>query len=942
MLGEELINKIKLALSNSNDNLIGEKDFYDEELEEIKDYLSCKFFNYSVNDLPDSDIEMFIVFVINKLKHWNKDWSGSKFWDRIKSMFDDNPNVTKSFGKVNLNERINGIFDKYERIVFKSEAGRQFAQTFLYQGFSPKDSFCAFIQLCWNIYIDEEILDQYYVDDDFDFCKKIISNLNSKFSKDLEEQNIQFDGAVYNIKASLQYGFLQNYEKSVILLNRILKYIHRVHTNKEDILDNHLGNLVTDKINSIKKIDFSSKSKRSKTSNVRKDRVNSLEKMIPQYSIKHENDSFNLFISYPKLLLSREEEIYKTFKIIVKNNKNTIYESDEFYVRTRESLQIIMPFEIDITDLIKSIEDKFNLEFILMFDNGKSVSSGNLLYRNILLFNDFTEKRSNCKTGDYYLITPNKFDSNNNLHLSDKKLLNQIGINVFSFYAVDGDVIDYDNEIIYFGSLNKSDFFFKNVGLKAMDKIKGLHNGEEIDIFSNIADLLLTIRKNENVNNIYLCHIHNPLYKEDIIKNEYLISDFEMEGKRYLINSEKLQLNSFGFHELQINKLTAGGYKSILPPIKYYIDGEIKYNSNNKNAYFNANMKLDVRILGQTFTIFPTNNIKKTTINVDDYEFIVDTPYLWWWFGSKFDEQVHYATINTNKPIFIDEIINPNESIVLDTNLNVDSIIFIESLSKREYVIPFDTKTNSYQLGVFLSDKKIIGTFYVRLDNQSMMPLFSLTYKPYLIQRLIEDSFSLTDESFVINLSNCFVHGRANYRIELVLKSDYYEDIIFSNIDPDSSNTFDVSQIIDGEFEIDFVYQKNIGGLLGDKHHLSINNPVLIGNPLKVLFDDIDRINILKTRINENTTVKFKDIFLDNIIFEKVDDDDYCVYAAKLHTASYKKGIEVKFVLKDEDTIRKIIFKEKELNIDLNKKDFTTAMADEKNIINISSLYIKY
>ena len=309
---EELFNKINDAMAGGNDYLIGDIEFDDDELQEMQTFFRNRAAVIrSASELQEDDLKVFIVFIVNKLREWDKEWPGNMFWDRVSEMFDNDANVSKFLRKPQLYDKLSSTLEKANRIVFVNEnsKSRLFAQTFLFQAFSTKESMQAFIQLAWNLYINEDLLDCDYPDSDLDFCNYIINNLKTKYSNVDSDEEVQFGGATYNIKAALRYGIFQN-EKTAFLLDRIFRYIYRVDYNNEDICDNHLGLLVTDKVNELKQLYQKTGKKRKINKTAVRGKVDSFEKLKPQYKFNDDPNNPRIFLSFPKLMLINNTKYY--------------------------------------------------------------------------------------------------------------------------------------------------------------------------------------------------------------------------------------------------------------------------------------------------------------------------------------------------------------------------------------------------------------------------------------------------------------------------------------------------------------------------------------------------------------------------------------------------------------------------------------------------------
>ena len=243
-----------------------------------------------------------------------------------------------------------------------------------------------------------------------------------------------------------------------------------------------------------------------------------------------------------------------------------------------------------------------------------------------------------------------------------------IKTNFWYLEASNGDCINYKNETITFGMMKKSDIFFKDENIVPYDLITILNENEEISIYKQISPILITLKKDEKPSLIMVVHKYFD-YLGNEVREEKQLEYLPVEGIRYLLEENNFQLNQNGIHQFDICKITENGYKEITG-LKYCLDPEIKYMSNNKNIYTNSEFTIDVCLSNvfRKIKVSPSTNYE--IITHCGYQYKIEYPYLEWHFASMYDNQIHTSPMNMKKPLFLDEINNTSEKIILDTNLD--------------------------------------------------------------------------------------------------------------------------------------------------------------------------------------------------------------------------------------------------------------------------------
>lgn len=952
MVNEELKDKINEAMAGENDYLIGDIEFDEDELSEMQTFFRNRAAVIrSASDLGDDDLKIFIVYVVNKLREWNKEWPGNMFWDRVSEMFENDANVSKLLRKSQLYDKLSNTLEKSNRVVFVNEnsGSRLFAQTFLFQAFSTKESMQAFIQLAWNLYINEDLLDCDYPDSDLEFCNYIINNLKSKYSNVDSDEEVQFSGATYNIKAALRYGIFQN-EKTAFLLDRIFRYIYRVDYNNEDICDNHLGLLVTDKVNELKQLYLKTGNKRKTNKMTVRGIVYTFDKLKPQYKFNDDPNNPKIYLSFPKLMLINSKKYYDYYNVDIYNNGVHINKSlyDRCYAKHNEGITIFNPIEIDITDYIYNMKGKIDLEIKINTNfSGEEYCFGELLNREYILFKGTSEVKGNCRQGDYILIATSDFD------LSKVVLIDETGIYsprecVHAIETSDGDCIIGDFTRTIFGSQKKDQIQFREEPTET-NNIYVVKDDVDIPVYKEVSDLMISLKNDEVPNTIIVKHIFYPYNSSQPKLFECRVNELAEEGIRYVYPNNDFSLSGRGYHEIQINKLTGSGSKSILTsPIKYCVDKNIKVITQNKIMYLNGNFDINIRLFDEKFAI---------TTRSDSYDGFIETnqnikihvifPYFKWRFGTFFDSIVHTSEINSNKPLFVDDIYSSSETIEIDSFFDVLRVMFVRENEQDVELTPTNKSNTKFNLSELLQACPGKGGIIAYLENGIQIPLFSITNEPYVIDRILDDCFEYSEHKLIVDFSKYFIHDHFDYLLNLtMINLDTAESFELNKINPNNKVEYVNDNLIDGDYEIELGWIKIIGGLEEAERKIYFNTPqeIQIGNPLLVEFNRINEITIDKTKVLINDkleNIKFKDYVISNLRFVGYNEIEELVFSGKLR---YKnaKSLDVSFIIKDYRGITQLKSNGKMINYDNDSKTLSLNDIMDNKVYQMYTLYIRY
>jgi len=922
--------KIEDCFSNQ-ELLLGDFDFKDEEIDDIKSfaYKALKSGKYGSETAEIVDMAL-IISIVNGLKKWDKDWDGGIFWNRVYSLFDedqilkDGKRISDILKSSKFYEAVDSIFKKNNRILFRSNNNvRRFDQTFLFQSLAPKKSMDALIKLAWGMFINEDLLDYYY-EEDLDFCNSIMKSIKNKLSHTNngdEDEVISFDGATYTLKKSVQYGIEQN-PKSANLLNRILTYINAAYDNQE-VLDNHLGILVTDQVESLKKASISNgNGGRRKERRFSEKYIKDINKISPKFKCNDDIDDIRIYVHIPKVVLdSTKKYDYAFFKIL--NDGKKLYETS-FDFKHIESIQTLKEINVDITNFINKIN---GLEIVLKYDNqlifDKSYSN------NYLLFKECNQIEGNCRKGFYYLCTDESFDMNC-LHLINGYA--EIAPNIYSIETDEGDSIDGNNAVV-FGTFKSNSVRFKDEPI--INKyIKIKYENREVQLINNISDLTIFLKNDENPKAIVIYHTY--IDKEGNKKTSNCkISDLNKDGERYIYSCDDNNLSLDGYHEIQINRLAQNNANSI-DRYEYFHDYNFRYNSHQCLTYNNSFI-FKIKLFDESYDVNASLESNFEEIKILDYDStaIVSIPYLRWSFDTINRGFVQVNRIsNESKPWFNDEILHTS-SLKIDSLYDVENVFFkndkgvITNLSKG--------KKSEFKLGEFIQCHNEKGTFFVNLEKiKEPVQLFSITNEPYIVPRQFDDSFIFEDDKLYVDFSKYFMHGIKKYVMSVRLYSEIKEYVFeVDNVDM----IFEYGEILEDIYDVELTYKEVNGDIVVREKGIILNEDdyLILGDEYKICFIRSSALRFKKTKISQNESVKLDKYYIKDPNYLKKNEKGENVYTGKLVGLN---NLLIIFTQKDEKYIKELLFNDQKIVYDRDKKELCIDNGKIKNKCELLSISV--
>lgn len=954
MLDELLLNKVEEAFLDDSGSLLGDFQFDIDDLEALKEYFIEKAqqclnkYSYS-----DDDIMVFIIIVVNKLRDWNKEWSTNGFWDQVNVVFDDNYYVYNLINTqlIKLYNGINRVFNKYNRVLFKTKSGdRAFAQTFLYQAMAPRVSFESFINLAWRKYFDDLECD--YSSSDLDFCEYVINCLYRQISSPDEDTDVQFGTAYYQLRTAFKYGVLQNKEKTIKLLDKVLLLIDRVDKNNEEISDNTLGRIITEVVNRNKRVEI----KKSRTGIVYKGAntahtFNQLRPILHLNFSEHEKPTIS--ICFPRLILLGIENacsyvMFTVYKEVDGSRKLVKSFSNRIIKQNGEASYTMSAFSEDITDILYSQTDDFRLIFVLITDNGNGYDSGKEFFRNYLVFNEEREIKGDTKPGSYYLVVPKEFDVNSNLILFNNENKRSLWKNIYSFIAEDNDSIEYLDTITVFSRQGlPSNVRFENESIEPLKNLRIIKNNETFEIYSSFTNLHISNNDGTNPEHIRIIHKFSSPCCNECFNEEKRLSDLKFVNHRYLYSAEENELSLTGYHTIKVIKISTTSSNKYLLNKSYIVDKNAKIDFKTI-PYISGSFKNNFKLFDSEYSyeVHPASFFEEEIIEELGAIAQITNPYLGWCFGTNPNE-THISPMNLDKPKFISEFNSTNETIVLNNELGIDELLYKDSSTNAISKV-FKGDDNNYLLSQFIASGKRNGYFYVIFDNKEL-PLFSITDDPYISKKItLQDCIEYKDNMLYIDISNYFNHDDSMYDIKLTFRNENDKEIELFDILSDEAVIREDKRVVDGYYSVFLSYSKMYAGF-SSPFVCFPEEDVEIGDVNKAFFDDCDQIvlNNFSSFEENNRKIKCKDFYLEQIAFKKYDENEDCVFTAVLKGKNMRPQ-KVQFVHRDAKVIKSLCLVYgteeqpilKRANYDISKNMFTN-QPRSANVVEFKTIYYR-
>lgn len=954
MISEDLLNKVKKVFSDDV-NLLGNFHFDDDELEDIKyEFLNAAKRNANTFNYTLDEISFFVIVVVNKLRDWDKEWSENGFWDQINRVFDDDYYVyllLKDF-LIKLYDAIDVLFRTYNRVLFRTKGNkRAFAQTFLYHALAPRYSLESFIDLAWRKYFDDLECD--YPNSDITFCEYVIYSLKKKIISPDESADVQFGSTYYKLRTAFKYGVVQNTEKTIRLLDNILLLINKVDRNSEDLEENTINRIISSVVARNKRIIVRTGTGGG-TSYRSPNTAHTFNQLKPVLSLDFaQHDKPTIFIRFPRLiLLGSENECNYVDVYLYRNNDDggkTLLKqfSRRWFKNNGENSFTLSAFSEEVTDVYSSEEKDYHYELIIVSDTGDVYSSKKEFCRDLLLFAQEKEVIGNVKPGSYYIVVPKKFNLLNNLHLLNNDYRN-LWKNFYNIVPENFDSIDYLESSIVFSQLGMpSNVKLEDQTLTHFDNV--VINREDVDyeVFTSFSNLLINKDDETNPEHIRVHHIFRDALGYLILDEEKRLSELPIINHRHCYEEACNRLSDMGYHSLQVVKISSNvlGNKTLLNK-NYLIDKEIVLNANSI-PYVDGDSIGRIKLFGNWYDYDISASNEESELKIDELSITarIRTCFFNWHFGTT-PNDIHYSQINLKRPIIISSFESTNETIVINTALEIDNIYFRPISSSEKINVFSGTEANTYLLSQFINSGYKKG-YFLCLCGGKELPLFAITDRPYGSENVnLEDCLSLEDNVLKVDIREYFIHDNANYSVYLTLQNNEGKKIKIKLYTLEDENVFENVHIDDDEYEANISFARVYLG--EEEPEVSLPSfDVVLGDINKKAFVDVDRIDLRPAKdFATGTKLKMDGYYIDSITYYGYDDIGDCVFRGLLKSKQTKPQ-KIMFTHKDGRLISNLQFvygKEDEIvkkaNFDTVKNCFTTNPISN-NVSEFKTIYYK-
>ena len=974
-ISPELHSKIALALGDIR-RLVGDFNFTVEEKDLMKHEFARIWDEYVRSGSTDfkqhSDYLLTAALIVTIAKDSRGDWHGKEFWGRINSALGEytpyEVELNKNYALIAkiTNALILKTGDVSGRVLFKSGLKSSYVQTFLFQSYAPSQSINAYVRLLWSLFASR-LFDYQYIDQtDKELCERIVDNLARLYSNDPDSENdIEFNGKTYQIRAGLRYAFAQDKVASTLLTRRILNFMNKAFRLNEDIsLDaeaDYLASIVSNNLKAILTPAVRKAAKRNK----KLVSVNDVKAIHASYFLEQQSGQ------EPKILLfvngsrlsdefrgSEEVEliVYRLFDNgTVQSKVNSIGEilSSDF-IPTFEELSA------DITKFFKlPMDERIHIQAVLKVDGEEiydSIKAGDDLDRSFLLFKGNKEIRGNCRPDFYTMITTPLFDPNECFHLQNPfgKACNY----AYTFVASDGDRITTEKQSVFFGFKRKDEHYYWGEDVKPFDGIQVKTSSGLFTVYKSLSSFNVHVESEADFENLWI---------EDSSENDrkiYFPKDIATSPTRIEISPKEFP--QYQPRSLRVVKKQPGRDEPVtIFEEKYFIDPTVSLKTNGICLYTDEGFSVrwhfdqlkgtyqfaekEVTSEGekdQWGEYNPEDKIIEIPFE-NGSSAIINVPYFRW----SFDDQA-YSEIPNEKKVWIGDI-HSGQIINIDTSFEIEGV-YIGNKKLSEGHAP-----NSFLLGDAVISGKGLGPgqfVYAKaaIGNQSVtFKICEIVTQPELTIDPFETIDITEDDHLQIFLSDSFI-GPEDSEFEYLFTDAYTEETFkiagrFCLL-PD---TVIEETIPDGEYlmtlKCTFQDPKNLQYYSKVLYHSNEDDEtIVIGNPDKFLYRGVSRLAFSKTRDGSKNWIKFDgSFFIDHIQFVK-SGESHPTYKGVFHSPK-SKGSPVFFdVINPEkgDKIRMFYsMSESEgeelvcYSVDNKQRRLVAAKADNQNLFRCLTIY---
>ncbi len=862
---KELLNKIDEALKC---NLVGETHFTSEEFSELGEYTASILRRYSqgtITSIGQEEEKILFVALINVVKEWKPGVSGNNLessetfrnfaYRAMSGESGDIPNNVYLF--------INGVVKKVCKMhnITLFSCVKKYYATVLAHSLSPEQSIRAFLDLCWDIYLND--LGQNYVANDPIFLS-IANQLKWRFSenKNLDEK-FELSGSVYALRAGIKYLFVYDEERAVKFLDKSIFYINKIfEENNLKNNDNQIASLINKwwekKLNSIKL-----SARKPRGDHVPVDRSH----IFPRFRLLQEE----LILGIPAIRL--EDNFYEKVFLRVYNDDNIIFEDVVDTLGTGLAMSTKYK-DIVISNFLNEGENinirvEIELAGKIIYDSKKT------LFRDFLLFNGEKEIYS-CEvaTGEYFIFTTD-IDAFNHT----PQLLQDAGVYKYAISAESGETLHYNTKKVFFTNEKSSSRAWVKGNI--VNNSIYVKDGQEYRIFSKYSGL--TIKSEGKEKNNYVLKVNGEIVN---IQTE---SDSILEEINVELDLLEFKPHSIEIFDLKSNKLIFARNVIIVHDCKCEFDRKYYYGDNSSGTF---SFRYNDERLERDFQI---DNTSEVSINLFDGKIVAVIPKI----VVKFNE---FSTTKLHHEMLWVGNINNGVVMTIEKPEDIDLSIWV-----LNHEVPA-TNGSSYAFGKTLNivkeqDLKSGIVFFKTRDG--IEKICEVAFSPIMLKI---PKIDVNGSILEWNAEGCYVGPKdSSFLIEIL---DYKNKIILtSNLTGLVNRAYLMSKSADGTSLDKGVYKVRVSvcakGFVKTNHIVKEFDYVIGG------FDEVrfykKALSVSRAMcMDKNRTDDIQTFFIDNLKY--LGEEEFKFYSGKIYVNKLgrKTYLDTMYNGKENETINPV------------------------------------
>lgn len=765
MMKEELLKKVKEAIKEP---IVGNYLFNANELEEIYSDAAILLQNFNGNN-NDKNAVIFVALV-NLTKEWKSE--EDTFLDFIYRKFSSNYSLYQTIYS-NLRTAITSLFDSNS--IYMIEWGKRFYATLCSHAMAPISSTESFFDMCWEIYCND--LDQQYEKTDPVYAL-IVESLKNKFKfiKSLDD-DIKIGSHAYSMRVGMKGLAIHAPKILEQLINDTICSIHSLFNYQPIKTDKYFKILLNDWWKR-KQLTFGVSTRISCS---KKEHTATTYSQIKTRFI-YADDEIKVVVPPIRLLDNFENRPY--LEIFADDE---LIHKEEMYTHGSGIIMSTLQREYPLS----GIDFQNSLVRIVITHCGKKIyDSKESLSRDFILFKNGREVTSSeCISGTYQLYV-----SNLEVLLRSPLGLEKVDERVYSFEAIDGEVIQSINKTVFFYNeqTNRNLYFFVRKKNNVIFKKDGL-DYQVID-----GELSVDVANSLEIGNIGIRYETTAFRLAEFphtdmgSKTRYEITSLLNVGE-----PQKITVFKYGDNSViaSINIIKFNNVSITFDKDFYYGEGETGYVSFKTEKYFEEEC-------------FDANK-RNISIPLEEGELIIDIPVIRWkidngeWNYRPSEKNYWFKNIDRESILYLDI---PNDitcSIALSNNKELQKQdskqkyelgMSIQSLASNELI-----KTNSLRIFAKINSSDFIPLFEIAFTENFMTnPLtiyqhdFKIGWNPssfvgddsssFEIRIYEEDTIvDIFEMSMASRIINCFDFNEGKYIAKIFLISGNSEKELFSH-----------------------------------------------------------------------------------------------------------------------------------------------------------------